>query len=100
MGIVLRVNSVRGLGLTKSSRICLRQKIATLDFLVIGGGIIGMNIARQLKRQISYTTVTVIEKGNHSGNQANGRNSLVYHVGFYFSPESLNAQFTRLGKNC
>lgn len=36
--------------------------MATLDILVIGGGINGMNTARQLKRQISDTTMTVIEK--------------------------------------
>ncbi|MGP0591579.1 hypothetical protein ACTRXD_03445 [Nitrospira sp. T9] len=36
--------------------------MAISDFLGIGVGIIGMNIARQLKRQFSDATVTVIEK--------------------------------------
>ena len=69
----------------------------TSDFLVIGGGIIGINIARQLKRQFSDATVTIIEKENHCGAHASGRNSGVLHAGFYYSPESLKAKFTRLG---
>lgn len=71
--------------------------MAISDFLVIGGGIIAINIARQLKRQFSDATVTVIEKENHCGAQASGRNSGVLHAGFYYSPESLTGKFTRLG---
>lgn len=71
--------------------------MVTTDFLVIGGGIIGINVARQLKRQYSDATVTVIEKENHCGAHASGRNSGVLHAGFYYSPESLKAKFTRLG---
>lgn len=71
--------------------------MVTSDFLVIGGGIIGINVARQLKRQFSDATVTVIEKENHCGAHASGRNSGVLHAGFYYSPESLKAKFTRLG---
>jgi hypothetical protein len=36
--------------------------MAISDFLVMGGEIIAINIARQLKRQFSDATVTVIEK--------------------------------------
>ena len=41
--------------------------------------------------------MTVIEKENHCGAHASGRNSGVLHAGFYYSPESLKAKFTRLG---
>jgi L-2-hydroxyglutarate oxidase LhgO len=71
--------------------------MVTTDFLVIGGGIIGINVARQLKRQFSDATVTVIEKESYCGAHASGRNSGVLHAGFYYSPESLKAKFTRLG---
>lgn len=56
--------------------------MAISDFLVIGGGIFGMNIARQLKRQSSDATVTIIEKENLCGAHASGRNSGVLHAGF------------------
>lgn len=71
--------------------------MASTDFLVIGGGIIGINIARQLKRRFGDSTVTVIEKENYCGAHSSGRNSGVLHAGFYYSPDSLKAKFTRLG---
>lgn len=71
--------------------------MAITDFLVIGGGIIGINIARQLKRRFADSTVTVIEKENYCGAHSSGRNSGVLHAGFYYSPDSLKAKFTRLG---
>ena len=67
------------------------------DFLVIGGGIIGLNIARQLKRLYPDLTVTVIEKEPQCGTHASGRNSGVLHAGFYYTPDSLKAKFTRVG---
>lgn len=71
--------------------------MAITDFLVIGGGIIGINIARQLKGRFADSTVTVIEKENYCGAHSSGRNSGVLHAGFYYSPDSLKAKFTRLG---
>ncbi len=67
------------------------------DFLVVGGGIIGINIARELKRVFSDSMVVLIEKEKDCGLHASGRNSGVLHAGFYYSPDSLKANFTRLG---
>lgn len=67
------------------------------DFLVIGGGIIGINIARELKKLFSDSKVILIEKERECGLHASGRNSGVLHAGFYYSPDSLKAKFTRLG---
>jgi (S)-2-hydroxyglutarate dehydrogenase len=67
------------------------------DFLVIGGGIVGISIARELKRRFSDETVTLIEKEPACGLHASGRNSGVLHAGFYYSADSLKAKFTRVG---
>ncbi|MCA9479710.1 MAG: L-2-hydroxyglutarate oxidase [Nitrospirales bacterium] len=67
------------------------------DFLIIGGGVIGINIARRLKQLYPDTTVTVLEKEAHCGAHASGRNSGVLHAGFYYTPDSLKAKFTRIG---
>ncbi len=67
------------------------------DFLVIGGGVIGLNVARSLKRTFPDTQVIVIEKEPSCGFHASGRNSGVLHAGFYYSPDSLKAKFTRDG---
>lgn len=73
------------------------DRMITSDFLVIGGGVIGINIARCLKRQYSDSSVALIEKEENCGLHASGRNSGVLHAGFYYSPDSLKARFTRLG---
>jgi L-2-hydroxyglutarate oxidase LhgO len=67
------------------------------DFLVIGGGIIGLNVARELKRRFSDSKVTLIEKERACGLHASGRNSGVLHAGFYYTADSLKARFTRDG---
>ena len=63
------------------------------DFLVIGGGIIGLNIARELRRSFPDASVHLLEKEADCGLHASGRNSGVLHAGFYYSPDSLKAQF-------
>lgn len=69
----------------------------TTDFLVIGGGIIGINIARELRRKFPDQTVTLIEKESEVAQHASGRNSGVLHAGFYYTADSLKAKFTRQG---
>jgi len=67
------------------------------DFLIIGGGVIGLNIARTLRRVFSDASVHLIEKEIDCGLHASGRNSGVLHAGFYYSPDSLKAKFTWRG---
>jgi L-2-hydroxyglutarate oxidase LhgO len=67
------------------------------DFVVIGGGIIGITIARELKRRFKDCNVNLIEKENGCAEHASGRNSGVLHAGFYYTADSLKAQFTRDG---
>lgn len=55
------------------------------DFLVIGGGIIGINVARELKNLFPDTRVILIEKEKECGAHASTRNSGVLHGGFYYS---------------
>jgi len=67
------------------------------DFLVIGGGVIGLNISRQLRRLYPGSSVHLLEKEADCGLHASGRNSGVLHAGFYYSPDSLKAKFTWQG---
>ena len=69
----------------------------TCDFLIIGGGIIGVSIARELKRRHPDSKVILIEKENDFGLHASGRNSGVLHAGFYYTTNSFKANFTRTG---
>ena len=69
----------------------------TVDFLVIGGGIIGISIARELKHRNPDSSICVLEKEHQCGLHASSRNSGVLHAGFYYTASSLKARFTKEG---
>ena len=48
--------------------------MAPCDVLIIGGGIIGISIAREIRRRAPGTGVIVLEKEPTSGLHASGRN--------------------------
>ena len=67
------------------------------DFLVIGGGVIGISIARELKSRNPNSGVCILEKEHQCGLHASSRNSGVLHAGFYYTADSLKARFTKEG---
>jgi L-2-hydroxyglutarate oxidase LhgO len=67
------------------------------DFLIIGGGIIGMTISLELKTRFPDTSIVLLEKEQQTGQHASGRNSGVLHAGFYYTANSLKARLTREG---
>ena len=67
------------------------------DILVIGGGIIGLCLAIELKKSLPDTKITLLEKEKSLGYHASGRNSGVLHAGFYYTNDSLKARFCRDG---
>ncbi len=73
------------------------MNIHNTDFLIIGGGIIGVNLALSTRRRFPDSSITIIEKEPDCGLHASGRNSGVLHAGFYYTANSLKAQFSREG---
>jgi L-2-hydroxyglutarate oxidase LhgO len=69
----------------------------TTDFLVIGGGVVGLTIALELSRRNPKTRIMVLEKEKELAQHGSGRNSGVLHAGFYYTADSLKAKFTRDG---
>ncbi len=67
------------------------------DIAVIGGGIIGLCVARECEKRWPGLKITIIEKEDSLARHASGRNSGVLHAGFYYSANSLKANFTREG---
>ena len=61
------------------------------DILIIGGGIVGLATALQIKRQRPNLSVTVLEKETHVAAHQTGHNSGVIHSGLYYKPGSLKA---------
>jgi len=64
---------------------------------VVGGGILGVAIARALVRR-GAGDVTVFEKEHGLARHQTGRNSGVVHAGLYYAPGSLKAQLCQTGR--
>ena len=62
------------------------------NLVIIGGGIIGITIAREAAHNKLFSNITVIEKETNLGIHASTRNSGVIHAGFYYSPDSFKAK--------
>ena len=69
----------------------------TTDFLIVGGGIMGLTIANELTQRYPDSSITIIEKEPCVAAHASGRNSGVLHAGFYYTADSLKAKFCREG---
>jgi (S)-2-hydroxyglutarate dehydrogenase len=67
------------------------------DFVIVGAGIIGLSITRELVRRFPGARMVVLEKEAEPAFHASGRNSGVLHAGFYYSADSLKARFTLTG---
>ena len=61
------------------------------DILIVGAGIVGLTIARELVAR-GAEGVVLLEKEDRLGRHASGRNSGVLHAGIYYAPDSLKAR--------
>lgn len=64
---------------------------------VVGGGIIGLAVARRLAELRPESTLAVFEKEDSVAAHQTGRNSGVVHAGIYYAPGSLKATLCRRG---
>lgn len=69
----------------------------TSDFIIAGGGIIGIRISLALREKYPHASIILLEKEKTPGEHSSGRNSGVLHAGFYYTENSLKAKFTRQG---
>ncbi len=67
------------------------------SFGVVGAGIVGLAVARELVRRHPGATVTVLDKEDHLAAHQTGHNSGVVHAGLYYEPGSLKARLCRRG---
>ncbi len=67
------------------------------DYIIIGGGIVGISTAWQLKLREPNKSVLVLEKEDILCKHQTGRNSGVIHAGVYYVPGSLKSEFCREG---
>ncbi len=67
------------------------------DYVVVGGGIVGVSTAWQLKQAQPDKTILLIEKESGFAHHQTGHNSGVIHAGVYYQPGSLKAEFCKRG---
>ena len=71
--------------------------MAKVRAAVIGGGIIGLAVARELLHRMDSVEVTLFEKESRVAAHQTGHNSGVVHAGLYYPPGSLKARLCRRG---
>lgn len=62
------------------------------DICVVGGGIVGVATARELRRRHPDASVVVLERENALATHQSGHSSGVIHAGIYYAPGSLKAR--------
>ncbi|WP_013321658.1 L-2-hydroxyglutarate oxidase [Gloeothece verrucosa] len=67
------------------------------DFVIIGAGIVGLALARELKHCYPHSKIIVLEKESSLGRHASGRNSGVLHSGIYYPANSIKAKVCAQG---
>ncbi len=70
------------------------------DISIIGGGVIGLAVARALgqHRRFAHKSIVILEQEASFGQHISSRNSEVVHAGIYYPSGSLKARFCVRGK--
>lgn len=68
------------------------------DFLIVGGGIVGLATAWRIAQRYPDAKLCLLEKEPQVAQHQSGRNSGVLHSGIYYKPGSLKAITCRQGK--
>jgi len=66
---------------------------------IVGGGIVGLAVAREIAQRFPGDQVVVLEKEDRLGAHQTGHNSGVVHAGIYYRPGSLKAQLCTRGRS-
>jgi (S)-2-hydroxyglutarate dehydrogenase len=67
------------------------------DFVIIGGGIVGLSSGMALGKRYPKASILILEKESNWAYHQTGNNSGVIHSGIYYKPGSFKATFCRAG---
>jgi len=79
------------------TRGCFGEQTVVYDFIIIGGGIVGLSVGMTLGQRYPDAAILVLEKEDRLATHQTGRNSGVIHSGIYYKPGSYKARFAREG---
>lgn len=73
------------------------KEIMTYDYIIIGGGIVGVSTAWQLQQRFPAKKILLLDKEPAYSRHQTGHNSGVVHAGVYYAPGSLKATLCKAG---
>ncbi|PVF98593.1 FAD dependent oxidoreductase [Serendipita vermifera] len=85
--------------LNSSSRYKFRPPEFDVDYLVIGGGVVGLAISRALVLGRPNKSTYLVERNARVGEETSSRNSEVVHGGFYYPEDSLKTRMCIRGRH-
>ncbi|KAM6495666.1 NAD dehydrogenase [Amanita muscaria] len=92
---------IRGLkaALNASGKYGYKAPETAVDFLVIGGGVVGLAIAQRLSARYPSKTAVLVDRHAQAGEETSSRNSEVIHAGLYYPDDSLKTRFCLRGRD-
>src|SRR5271154_1202541 len=69
------------------------------DFCIVGGGIVGLAVARDILLRRPGASLVLLEKESQVATHQTAHNSGVIHAGVYYAPGSLKARLCRAGNH-
>ncbi|KZV73587.1 FAD dependent oxidoreductase [Peniophora sp. CONT] len=84
--------------LNATGRYKYKEPEAVVDHLVIGGGVVGLAIARHLALRFPSKSTILLERHTRAGEETSSRNSEVIHAGMYYPPASLKTSLCLRGR--
>ncbi|KAJ2900902.1 hypothetical protein IWW38_000277 [Coemansia aciculifera] len=76
---------------------CKEEDFTSVDRLIIGAGVVGLAVGRQLAQRGGSTLV--VDKNRQFGMETSSRNSEVIHAGIYYPQDSLKTKLCIEGKH-
>ncbi|TFK43291.1 NAD dehydrogenase [Crucibulum laeve] len=95
------MQAVRGLkrALNDTGKFKYKAPESVVDYLVVGGGVVGLAIAQRLSKRFPSKSTYLVERHNRAGEETSSRNSEVIHSGLYYPPESLKTKLCLRGRD-
>ncbi|KAA1465976.1 FAD dependent oxidoreductase [Dentipellis sp. KUC8613] len=85
-------------GLNSTGRFKYKSPESAIDYVVVGGGVVGLAIARRLTQAFPEKTTFLLERHERAGEEISSRNSEVIHAGLYYPLESLKTKLCIRGR--
>ena len=80
-------------------RIDTTTKAPAIDICIVGAGVVGLALARELSGAFPAKEILLLERHDEAGQETSSRNSEVIHAGIYYPPGSLKAVTCIRGRN-